>query len=181
MGKLTGGRRTCQPQEPRLRTARQEGRARAERRGSRYDRLPLGTQAEQGADPETRQLRVHIAVPQHLHHGRYRKRQDVSGLRVRDGGMQAVLLGKVHQAARPADGPVRRGRQARPRKRAAEVHQADATHHRRMAAVQAPRERGQVAAGGNPQETQEIVDHILFPVRGKGLVQPDMRRRKHPC
>ena len=68
-----------------------------------------------------------------------------------------------------------------PRKRAAEVHQADAPHHRRMSAVQTPRERGQVATGGNPQETQEVVDHILFPVRGKGLVQPDMRRRKHPC
>lgn len=85
--------------------------------------------SEQGPDPETRQLRVHIAVPQHLHHGRYRERQDVSGVRVRDGGLQAVLLGKVHQAARPADGPVRRGRQARPRKRVAEVHQADASHH----------------------------------------------------
>ena len=43
-----------------------------------------------------------------------------------------------------------------------------------MASVQAPRERGQVAVGGNPQETQEVVDHILFPVRGNGLVQPDM-------
>ena len=76
---------------------------------------------------------------------------------------------------------VRGGRPARPRKRTAEVHQADAPHHRRMAAVQAQGGRGKVVAGGNPQETQEVIDHILLPVRGKGLVQPDMRRRKHPC
>ena len=50
------GRRTCQPQEPRLRTACQEGRTRAERRRHRHDRLPLGPKAEQGSYPETCRL-----------------------------------------------------------------------------------------------------------------------------